>query len=268
MIADFNLLDQLRRQRPLIHCIANQVSSNDCANVLLAAGASPIMALAPEELSDITAASRATVLNTGTPEAKTFHSCLCWGQAAFAAGQPIVLDPVGVGASRWRSACVQELLLGFTPQILRVNLGEAQALIQRAGREQGVDSTGPASREERLAAANALAQRTGSAVLLSGPEDIVTDGTAAWCVSGGSPRMTRVTGTGCMLSCLCGAFAAVTKDALQATLVASAFWKVCSQQAEQLTTGRGIGSYRTALLDAADTLTVAELSAEAQITCL
>ena len=132
---------------------------------------------------------------------------------AAAAKQPVVLDPVGVGASPWRLAQVRQLLNGFSPAILRVNLGEARALLGDTGEEQGVDSPLPASREARLAAAGALARQYRTAVLLSGPEDLVSDGERAWCVTGGSNAMSRVTGTGCMLSVLCGVFAAAEPDA-------------------------------------------------------
>ena len=262
---DFNRLEEVRRKRPLIHCVSNIVTANDCANLALAVGASPIMAQAPQEMGDITAASDATVLNTGTPDEIKFEACMLCGKAASAAGHPVVLDPVGVGASPWRLRRVRELLHLFTPAILRVNLGEARALAGQTGREQGVDSPDRAGREVRLAAAKALAVRRRAAVLLSGPEDIVTDGTAAWCLPGGSDLMASVTGTGCMLSVLCGVFAAVEPDPVQAAVLASAFWKVCSRRAEEAAGGRGPGSFRTALMDAAGTLTAADFAALAQI---
>ena len=164
------------------------------------------------------------------------------------------------GADRWS----QELLHLWTLSILRVNLGEAQALLAMNSREQGVDSPGPASQRERLYAAVALARSRRTVVLLSGPEDIVTDGASTWVLWGGSDQMSRITGTGCMLSVLCGAFAAVA-GAREAALLASAFWKVCAAQAEERTQGRGPGSFHTALLDAAGTLTPADLAAGTQI---
>ena len=100
-----------------------------------------------------------------------------------------------------------------------------------------------------------LARRRGTAVLLSGPEDLITDGARVWCVTGGSGRMSLVTGTGCMLSVLCGVFATVEPDAAAAAALASAFWKICARRAEHLAADRGSGSFRTALLDAANTLT-------------
>ena len=258
----FPQLEEVRRRRPLIHCVSNIVTANDCANLALAVGASPMMAQAPEEMEAISSISDATVLNTGTPDAEKFRACrIC----AASARHPVVLDPVGVGASPWRLAQVRALLEDFTPAILRVNLGEAQALLGEDGREQGVDSPLPASRAERRDFAMALARRRNTAVLLTGPEDLITDGERVWCVTGGSGQMALVTGTGCMLSVLCGVFAAVEPDAAVAAALASAFWKVCARRAENLSAGRGSGSFRTALLDAANTLTAADAAQEAEI---
>ncbi len=262
---DFTRLDEVRRRRPLIHCVSNIVTANDCANLALAVGASPMMAHAPEEMADITAISDATVLNTGTPDEIRFEVCALCGKAANAAAQPTVLDPVGVGASPWRLRRVRELLHLITPTILRVNLGEARALTGESGTEQGVDSPDRAGRAARLAAARALAIRRDTAVLLSGPEDIVTDGNTAWAVPGGSDLMALVTGTGCMLSVLCGVFAAVEPDPAKAALLASAFWKVCSRRAEEAAAGKGPGTFRAALMDAAAALTAADLAAQARI---
>ena len=153
---DFTRLDKVRRQRPLIHCVSNIVTANDCANLALAVGASPMMAQAPEEMEAISAVSDATVLNTGTPDAEKFRACrIC----AVSARHPVVLDPVGVGASPWRLGQVRALLDLFTPSILRVNLGEARALLGSDGQEQGVDSPLPASQDVRRDTAMELARR-------------------------------------------------------------------------------------------------------------
>ena len=258
---DFSLLEAVRRRRPLVHCVSNIVSANDCANLALALGASPVMAQAPEEMADIAAASAAAVLNTGTPDGGKFEVCLLCGRETAARNHPVVLDPVGVGASPWRLEQVEALLRGFTPSLLRVNLGEAQALLRLESRERGVDSPAGGSFSQRAEAALRLARERGTAVLLSGPEDLVSDGEALFRISGGSPRMTQVTGAGCMLSVLCGVFAAVEPDVLRAAVAAAAFWKVCARRAEELAGGRGPGSFRAALLDAAGTLEAPDCAA-------
>jgi hydroxyethylthiazole kinase len=129
-----------------------------------------------------------------------------------------------------------------------------------------VDSTAAADWQERLETASRLAARCHTTVLLSGPEDVVTDGAGAWRITGGSGWMPRVTGTGCMLSVLCGAFAAVEPEPGKAAALAAAFWKTCSHRAEQAAQGRGPATFRTALLDAAGTLTAPEFAAEAAVT--
>ncbi|MDD3346126.1 hydroxyethylthiazole kinase [Oscillibacter sp.] len=260
---DFTRLDALRQRRPLLHCVSNLVSANDCANLALAVGASPIMAQGEGEMAAVTAASSATVLNTGTPDEEKYRVCLLCSQAAAALAQPVVLDPVGVGANLWRLQHVQALLQCFTPSILRVNLGEAQALVQTTGCGQGVDSPAPATAQERQSAAVTLARQYQTTVLLSGPEDVVTDGETVWQVDGGSNLMAYVTGTGCMLSVLCGAFAAVTPKTLEAAVLAAAFWKVCSRRAEIAADSRGPGSFRAALFDAAYALTAQDFAKEA-----
>lgn len=274
---DFTRLDAIRQRRPLIHCVSNIVTANDCANLALAVGASPMMAQAAEEMGEITLRSAATVLNTGTPDRERFAACLLCGTTAQSMGQPVVLDPVGAGASAWRNREISSLLDKFTPTILRVNFGEAQALVQadslaqygnpaRAGnQQQGVDSPCQATRDARLDLAKQLAVVRRTAVLLTGPEDIVTDGTSALCLAGGSPRTSSVTGTGCMLSVLCGAFAAVEPEPLSAAALAAAFWKLCAQRAELETGGRGLGSFRAALLDAAGIMTGSEFAVEAAV---
>lgn len=250
-----SLLTALRAQRPLVHCISNIVTANDCANLALAVGASPIMAQAPQEMAEIAAAANAVVLNTGTPSEEKFAACLAAGRAANAAHRPVVLDPVGVGASGWRLQNVRVLLGQVRPAIVRVNYSEAAALLQGGASERGVDSLPPAGPGSQAAAARLLAGRLGAVVLLSGSEDILSDGAACLRIGGGSARMRQITGAGCMLSVLCGAFAAAAPgDAAQATAAAALFWKLCAAQAETASAGRGAGSFRTALLDAASTL--------------
>lgn len=200
-------LATIRAQHPLLHCISNIVSANDCANLALAIGASPIMAQAPQEMADIAALAGAVVLNTGTPDEAKFAAARTAGATANRRSIPVVLDPVGVGASPWRLANIQSLLQQVQPAIVRVNAGEAAALLGLGGSEHGVDSLTAPKAPAGLAAA--LAQKLGCVVLLSGTEDLIADGQQLCTVRGGSDRMRTVTGAGCMLSVLCGAFAAV-----------------------------------------------------------
>ena len=241
-------LTVIHTQKPLLHCISNLVTANDCANLALAVGASPIMAQAPQEMEEIAALSAAVVLNTGTPDEAKFAAVLRAGMAANRRGIPVVLDPVGVGASRWRLEHIRGILQQVHPTILRVNYGEAAALLGLSAAEHGVDSlVVPTDAAE---CAKALAVKCKTTVVLSGAADVVTDGITLRTVTGGSAMMRNVTGAGCMLSVLCGAFSAVQPEfPLAAAVQAASFWKQCA--AEAVIQAHGPASFRVALLDAA-----------------
>ena len=133
----FEALAAIRARKPLLHCISNLVTANDCANLALAVGASPIMAQAPQEMADIAVLASAVVLNTGTPDEAKFTAARLAGAAANRRGIPVVLDPVGVGASPWRLENIRQLLQEVHPAILRANYGEAAALLGLALRGRG-----------------------------------------------------------------------------------------------------------------------------------
>ena len=186
---DMNVLERVRQKRPLVHCIANIVTANDCANILYAVGASPMMAEAPEEMLEITALADATVLNLGTPSRVKYAAAKICLEESNRLKKPVVLDPVGVGASSWRLSSVSMLLEAGRPDVVRVNLAEAEALLGLGRGERGVDSPGRSEAEPRAAAAAALAERLGCTVLLTGAADYVSDGTRTEAVTGGSELM-------------------------------------------------------------------------------
>ena len=194
------------------------------------------------------------MLNTGTPDEAKFTAARTAGATANRRSIPVVLDPVGVGASPWRLATVQSLLQpGRSPPLWRVNgRGGRRLAWALAAASHGVDSLTAPKAPAGLAAA--LAQKLGCVVLLSGTEDLIADGQQLCTVRGGSDRMRTVTGAGCMLSVLCGAFAAVQPgDAFTAAVQAARFWKACAEQAEDH--AAGAGSFRVALFDAAGNMT-------------
>ena len=260
---EYTRLEQVRAMRPLIHCISNVVSANDCANLALAVGASPVMAHAPQEAAYITTQAQATVLNLGTPVEEKWTSCMACAQAA--PPHPLVLDPVGVGARSWGRGWARRLQDTGAVTLLRVNAGEARGLLGLAGGGQGVDGPAATARAEGVALARTLAQVHRCAVLLTGEEDLIAGGGQVWRVGGGHPMMSRVTGTGCMLSVLCGVFAAVEPDGAQAALLAASYWKVCAQVAGEWAAHLGPGSFRLALLDGAGTLTPRSWAELAQV---
>ena len=246
------LSDSLRRKNPLVHCISNIVSANDCANLLLAIGASPIMAQAPEEMAEITAKADALVLNTGTPNYEKFEACRIAGITANSGNIPVILDPVGVGASAWRLDQVTNLLRAVHPSIIRANGAEARALLGIPAAEHGVDDTGNTS---DAALAQKLAEQYDCTILLSGESDIVSDTKRTLTLAGGSPRMKQITGAGCMLSALCGAFAGVA-DPFSAAQTAAVLWKRGAECAEKQAGTLGLGSFHAALFDALSRLHV------------
>lgn len=249
------LWQALADRGPLIHAINNLVTANDCANLLLAVGAKPIMAQAPQEAAEITARCDATVLNLGTPDEGKFTACTLAGREANRLGHPVILDPVGVGASRYRLEETRKLLETVHPDLIRGNLGELQALLGQASQAQGVDSPDVCQTALEADCAKALARQLGCVVLLSGEPDLVTDGTRTFSLRGGSPRLRRITGAGCMLSVLCGALATVT-DPFTAAVNASWGWKACAYWGERqiVPLEGGLGSLHMALLDQADRL--------------
>lgn len=186
-----NLFRAIRTAHPVVHCITNHVTSNDCANLLLACGAIPVMADAPEETAEITARSSALVINLGTPRSSTLPAMLAAGREAARLGHPIVFDPVGVGASEFRNEMARTILRELPITVIRGNRREIGVLCKSAG------SVGDASE---------LARKFGCIVIISGEEDFLTDGNISRRIRNGHPILRQITGAGCMLSALLGAF--------------------------------------------------------------
>ena len=250
----------VRAQVPLVHSVTNLVVTAFNANVLLAAGASPIMAHAVEEVADLARLSGAVVVNIGTLDSHWVPAMQLALDTAREVGKPSVLDPVGAGASDYRNRVLADLM-ARRPGVVRGNASEIMSLAGQGAQTRGVDSTDPVVRA--LAAAQMLTERYGCVVCVSGPEDhvLAPDGRHA-VLRNGHSLMTRVTGVGCSASALVGAFAAVQPDAWRACTSAMAYWGVVGQiAAERMAPDTGTGRYAGALLDVASTLTRAELAA-------
>ena len=211
-------LDNVRATTPLVHNITNYVTVNDCANALLAIGASPIMSDEPADVADITSICGGLTLNIGTLNERSIRGMFAAGERASELGHPIVLDPVGAGASALRTRTASDLLDKLAVSVVRGNMSEAKALAGGAAATRGVDvCPGDAVTEDNLAAGAAFARdfaaKTGAVVAVTGAIDIVADAEGAYAVRNGSPLMGRITGAGCMLSCVCAAFATANPDA-------------------------------------------------------
>lgn len=245
-------LERLREQAPLVHCIANRVSACDTANMLLAAGASPIMADDPAECAEVTARAQALSLNLGTPSPAKLEAMRLSAEEAAARGIPAVLDPVGAGLTALRRGFCEKL-----PPIsaVRANLSETAYLAGLCSDERGVDSIESA---DPAGAVIAAAKRLGCVCAVTGTRDYVSDGARLAVISGGSPLLRSITGAGCMTSALCAAFAAVS-GAFVGAVAGAAFMKVCGGLAQERS--EGLGSFRAALFDAAGALSAEQFAA-------
>ncbi len=240
----------VRERSPLVHSITNLVAINFNANTLLAAGASPVMAHAHEEVADMVGIAQALVLNVGTLDPYWIESMRLALVAAAARGIAVVLDPVGAGATRYRNQSIEQLLMTAAPTVVRGNGSEIMSVAGAAVQTRGVDSSAAAN--DALGAARALAQRTGGVVCVSGQIDHILDAPGRCArLSNGHQWMTRVTGVGCSASALIGAFCAVQSDAWRATVAAMALLGVAGEVAVEkiMARGQGVGSLQMALLD-------------------
>lgn len=230
-------LDRLRAAKPLVTNITNYVVTNSTANALLAVGASPIMTHAVEEVEDLMGFSNALVINLGTV-ARTYLEAMpvAWA-AANKNGVPVVLDPVGAGASRVRTEQPVMMLEKYQPAIIRGNASEIMTLAGESGGAKGVDSTHGADAAE--VAARNLAATNKCTVVVSGEVDIVTDGERLVRIHGGSDMMPLVTGLGCTCSALCGAFAGVNPDGFEAAAHAMAVMNAAGAVAASKAQGPG-----------------------------
>jgi hydroxyethylthiazole kinase len=243
-------LAAVREHSPLVHCITNFVVVNFNANVLLAAGASPVMAHAHEEVRDLAGIAQALVLNIGTLDPYWVESMKLALAAATARGIPSVLDPVGAGATPYRNTTLERLLAVAAPTVIRGNGSEIMSTAGAAVKTRGVDSSAAAG--DALGAAQALITRTGGTVCVSGGTDHILDARHRWArLSNGHPWMTRITGVGCSATALVGAFCAVQPDAWRATTAAMAFLGIAGEVAAEKTQARGlgVGSMAVQLLD-------------------
>jgi len=239
-IADRVLRDlaAIRAQNPVVLSITNYVVTNTTANALLAIGASPIMSHAVEEMAELVAFSGALVINLGTVAPEYLAAMDPAWAAADAAGVPVILDPVGAGASMLRTVTPLALLAAHKPFIVRGNASEIMTLAGNSGSAaKGVDST--AKSDDAAGFAGELARRLDCAVVVSGEADIVCAGQDRARVLGGSALMPRVTGLGCTATAICGAFAAVNRDPFEAALGACVAMKVAGEMAAEKASGPG-----------------------------
>lgn len=241
----FETLSKMREKSPLVHCITNLVVMQVNANVLLASGASPLMAHAQEEMTDIIKIINALVINIGTLDALTIASMNVAGDFANKLQKPIVLDPVGAGASRLRTETALSLMKCIKPVVVRGNASEIMALAGELGETKGVDST--KSSDEAIKEAKFIAKQFRTVVSVSGEVDMITDGNTTIEVTGGHKLMTLVTGIGCSATALTGACLAVAKTPLIGAVAAMALFASAGEKAAKKS--QGPGSFLSLFLD-------------------
>ncbi len=251
-------LEQVRSRSPLVQCLTNAVVTGFTANVLLALDAAPAMVDIPGEAGPFAAIASGVLVNLGTPHAEQRAAMAEAAESAAAAGTPWVLDPVAVGALPVRTELARRLLES-RPAVIRGNASEIIALAGAGGGGRGVDSADGV--DAAAEPARALARTTGAVVAVSGPVDLVTDGTREVRIANGDTLLTRVTGGGCALGAVMAAFAAVDEDRLATTVAAATAYAVAAELAAPRATGPG--SFAVALLDALAALTERDLAGRA-----
>ncbi len=246
---------KIRQKSPLVHCITNYVVANFTANGLLAIGASPVMADEVDEVQEMVSIANALLINIGTLNTRTLESMKLAGKKANELNIPVVLDPVGVGATTFRQQAVKEILDVVKIQLLRCNAGELAAIAGVHWESKGVDS-GEGSMDIE-AAAKQVAHQYDCLVVVTGASDYVTDGvTEAW-VAGGNELMTQVTGTGCLLSAICAATLSLDGEPLKNLQAVLADYK---KVAEYAATKESLGSFQVAVLNG-----IHEISSEVKL---
>jgi len=255
------LLEAVRKERPMVHHITNYVTVNDCANITMFIGAAPVMAHSKDEVAEMVCMAGALVLNIGTLDAGQVEAMLIAGKRANELKIPIVLDPVGAGATPLRTSSAKKLIRTLKISVLKGNAGEVATLAGEEATVRGVDSMGVKRDTTEIAADFAAA--LGTTVAITGAVDVVSDGKRVVSVINGHPLMGAFSGSGCMAASLCGAFAAVSSDHVKSTVAALVAFGIAGENAARKS--KGPYSFRAALFDAVAALTPAELAKKARI---
>ena len=260
------MLENVRKNCPLIHNITNYVTVNDCANVLLACGGSPIMSDDVDEVEEITSICGGLNINIGTLNQHTIPAMHKAGRKANELGHSVVLDPVGAGASALRTKTAKDLIENVKFTVIRGNISEIKALALGEGGARGVDAdVADKVTEENLSHAvsfaKEFARKTGAVIAITGAIDIVADGEKAYCIYNGHPMMSSITGTGCQLSAITAAYVTANPDTpLEAAAAAVCLMGVCGEKAyARLTEQDGNATYRNYIIDTIFRLTGEEL---------
>jgi hydroxyethylthiazole kinase len=251
-IAD-SLLD-LKNKKPLVHHITNYVTVNDCANITLAIGASPVMADDIGEVEEMVSFASSLVLNIGTLNSRSIESMIVVGKKAKEKGIPIIFDPVGVGATSLRTLTAKRIIEEVRPSVIRGNMSEIKILAGLDADIKGVDSI--ADEEDGEKVAGLLTKKLGSVIAITGKQDIIAQGDRICLIDNGHPLLSQVTGTGCMATSLIASFCGAAEDSFLGAAAGIMTMGLAGELAEQsLHAGDGIGTFRVRLFDAVWSMT-------------
>lgn len=259
-------LSTVKEKSPLVHHLTNYVTVNDCANITIAIGASPVMADELTEVEEMVSIASALVLNIGTLNSRTIESMLAAGKKAKSLGIPVILDPVGVGATSLRTKVAKQIIDEVHPTVIRGNMSEIKVLAGLQVETKGVDSV--ASEENAENIAKKLATEWNCIVAITGKTDIVSDGKQVCQIDNGHRMLADVSGTGCMATSLIGSYCGANQDYLLATTAGIVSMALAGELAQQsLSPEEGIGTFKMRLLDSIYNLTPEGLAKGSKVTC-
>ncbi len=261
-----NELMEIKEKRPLVHCITNYVTANDCANIILAIGGIPVMADNKNEVEEIASKAQALVINIGTLSEEKIESIILAGKSANANNIPVIFDPVGIAASKARKESALKILRQIKMTVIRGNIAEMKVLLGLKAVSKGVDSIEDIDKESIEKVALNVANKLDTIAVITGEKDYISDGKKISIIENGVQLMTRITGAGCMTTSLIGAFLGLTKDGFLSSLLGILTMGVSGEIAyENLKADEGSGSFRMKLIDAVNLLTTEELKKRGKI---
>lgn len=244
---------ELQEKVPLVHQITNYVTVNDCANATLAVGGSPVMADDKNEVEDMVKIASALVINMGTLNERTVESMLLAGKQANVLGVPVIFDPVGAGATPYRTEVAQKIMREIQVHVVRGNRSEIQTVCGLQGQTKGVDASSPAGEtiEDDVKFFASQAKQLGVVLAVTGAEDIITDGIKSVIIQNGDAKMSKITGTGCMCSAIMGAYVGVSTEPFLGAAAAVLAMGISGEVAAEKVSleGKGTNSLRTYLID-------------------
>lgn len=251
-----NLLYSIKKEGPLVHHITNYVTVNDCANIVLALGGSPVMADAKEEVADMVSIASSLVINIGTLNHTTVESMIIAGKKANELGIPVILDPVGAGATPYRKETALKLINVVNFSVIKGNLAEIKVLSGMKAASKGVDSYEISTDNAKEVAKN-LAKKLKTVIAVTGKTDYISDGLSTIEIQNGHEILKNITGTGCMTASLIGTFAGVAKDYLMAATAGVMTMGIAGEIAHEKISksNLGSGSFRVNLIDSVFNLT-------------